>query len=118
MTREPIEGEIDDRRRVQRQELRREQTADDRDAERPAELGAEALPERQRERPEQSGARSHQDGPEPQRARPDDGLLRGLTAGALGLDGKVDEEDGVLLHDPDEEKQTDDRDDAQVDAEE
>ena len=32
----------------------------------------------------------------------------------LRLDGEVDEEDGVLLHDPDEEEQADDGDDAEV----
>src|SRR5689334_3973345 len=32
---EAIEGQIDDRRRVERQQLREEQAADDRDAERP-----------------------------------------------------------------------------------
>ena len=44
-----IEGEIDDRRRVERQELAEDESAHDRDAERPAQLRAGAAAERERD---------------------------------------------------------------------
>ena len=45
-----IEREVDDRRRVERERLAHEQAADDRDAERVAELRADAGAERERQR--------------------------------------------------------------------
>src|SRR5690348_18418784 len=47
--REAIEVEVDDRRRVERQQLREQQAADDRDAERAAQLGPGAGAQRQRQ---------------------------------------------------------------------
>src|SRR5438477_424760 len=46
---EAVEIEVDDGRRVERQQLAHEEAADDRDAERPAELRADARAERERE---------------------------------------------------------------------
>src|SRR6266700_3842231 len=51
--RHPAEGEVDDRRRVERQELRDGEAADDGDAERLAQLGAGAALEGERQRAEQ-----------------------------------------------------------------
>ena len=66
--RQPIEREIDDRRGVQRQHLAEDQAADDRDAQRPAQLRAGAGAERQRHAPEQRRHRRHHDRPEAQQA--------------------------------------------------
>ena len=49
---QPVEPDVDDRRDEQRQELRHHQAADDRDAERLAQLGAGAGAERDRQRAE------------------------------------------------------------------
>jgi len=50
-----VHGEIDDRRRVERQELAQQQPADDGDAERKAQLRAGAAFDGERERAEQRG---------------------------------------------------------------
>ena len=48
---QPVEEQIDHRRRVERQHLADDQPADDRDAQRPPQLGARAGAERQRQAP-------------------------------------------------------------------
>src|SRR5678810_1298122 len=63
-----VEDDVDDRRRQQRHHLARDQPADDGDAERPAQLGAVAEADRQRQRAERGGERRHQDRPEAQQA--------------------------------------------------
>ena len=49
--REPVEGQVDDRGGVEGQQLAHDEAAHDRDAERPAQLGAHARAERQRQPP-------------------------------------------------------------------
>ena len=68
---EPVEAEIDDRRREQGQHLAEDQPADDRDPERMAQLRAGAGAEHQRQRAEQRRHGRHQDRAEAQAARPD-----------------------------------------------
>ena len=53
---EAIEIEINDRRGVEREELREQQAADDGDAERPAQFAAGAVFQRERQRAEQAAA--------------------------------------------------------------
>ena len=65
---EAVEIEIDHRRRVERQHLADHQPADDRDAERPAQLGAFAEADRQRQRAEHRRHRRHHDRAEAQQA--------------------------------------------------
>ena len=62
---------------------------------------------------EHRGHRGHHDGAEAQQARLIDGLDRRQALLALGLQGKVDHHDGILLHDADEQDDADQRDDAQ-----
>src|SRR6516162_10648949 len=100
--REAFEIEVDDRRRVERQPLRDEQAADDRDAERPPKLRAGALSKRDRHRAEQRRKRRHHDRPEAQQASLVDRLPRALAFYALGLQGEVDHHDRVLLDDADQ----------------
>src|SRR3984957_9013727 len=66
---EAVDRQVNDRRRVERQELTEQQSADDADAERPAQLRSGSLPEHQRQRGEQRRHRRHQDRPEPQETR-------------------------------------------------
>ena len=66
---EPIEEQVDDRRREQRQHLAHEQAADHDEAERLAQLGARARGQHQRQRAEQRRQRRHQDRAEAQQRR-------------------------------------------------
>src|SRR5216683_8245857 len=113
---EALHVEIDDRRRVEREQLAQQEATDDRDAERATELGARARPEGQRQRAEERGHRRHEDRPEPLQARPMNGLLRGEAVVALEVERDVDHHDGILLHDPDEQDDPDHRDDREIHA--
>ena len=111
--RKSIEEEVDDRRRVKRQNLADEQSADDGDAERAAQFGADAGAERQRQAAEQRGHRGHHDRAEAQQARFVDRFERRLAFLALGFEREVDHHDGVFLHDADQQDDADERDDAE-----
>src|SRR5438477_12599610 len=89
--------QINDRRRVERQQLAQQQAADDGNAERVAQFRAGAGFERQRDRAEQRGERGHHDWPEAQEAGLHDRVARRHALPALGLDREVDHHDRVLL---------------------
>ena len=114
--RQPVEGEVDDRRRIERHHLAHEQPADDRDAERMAELGSHARAEGERQTAEERRHRRHHDRPKAQEARLVDRVLRRLAFLALGLEREVDHHDGVLLDDADQEDDADERDDVELAA--
>src|ERR1700730_9858369 len=109
-----VEVEVHDRRGEQREHLAEDEATDNGDAERPAELGARARAEGQGQRAEQSGHGGHHDGAETQQTSLIDGFDAGLAALALGLYGEVDHEDGVFLHQADQQNDADERDDAEV----
>ena len=90
---QPVDQEVNHRRRVQRQYLRHEQAADDGDAERPAQFGAGARGDHQRDAREQRRHRRHQDGPEPRAAGLEDGVRRRQAAVALGIEREVHDHD-------------------------
>ena len=113
-TRQPVEHQIDHRRGEQRQHLADDQAADDRDAERPAQLRAGAGAQHQRQRAEQRRHRGHQDRAEAQQAGLMDRLARRLALLALGVEREVDHHDRVLLDDADQQDDADDRDDVEV----
>ena len=115
---EAIEVQVDHRCRIQGEHLAHDQAADDRDAERTPELRPVAAPEGEGQGAEQRGHRGHHDRPEAQNARLEDRFLGALAFPALGVEGEVDHHDRVLLHDPDQENDTDQGDDAEFDAEE
>ena len=73
---EAVEIKIDDRRGVEREELREQQAADDGDAERPAQFRAGAVFQGQRQRAEQRGHGGHHDRAETQQAGLVDGFFR------------------------------------------
>src|SRR5690349_3333584 len=95
---QPLEVQVDHRRDVQREELRKHQAADHRQAERHARgaAGAEADGDRQAAHERRHGG--HHDRPEAGQPGLVDRLLR-RQAAALRLDREVDHHDGVLLHD-------------------
>ena len=68
-SRQSVEGQVDHRRRVQRQQLADDQAADDGDTERAPQLRPNAAAERQRQRTQQRRQRGHQDRTEAQQAR-------------------------------------------------
>ena len=103
----PVHVEINDRRRVQRQELREQQAADDRDAHRPAQFRAGAVFQRQRQRAEQRGHRRHHDRTEPQQAGLVNRFLRRQSLLALRIQREINHHDRVLLHDADQQDDPD-----------
>ena len=72
-------AEIDHRRGVERQHLAEHQAADDRDAQRPAQLRTHAGAHRQRHGAQQGRHRGHHDRPEAQQARLVNRLVRSLA---------------------------------------
>src|SRR5260370_8139149 len=70
-----IEREIDDRCGIEREELAYDETANNGDAERTAELRARTRSEGQRKSAEESSHRGHQDGPKTEHAGFEDGIL-------------------------------------------
>ncbi len=107
---EPFHQEINDRRRVERQDLRDNQPADDRDAERAAQFGAGTGGHHQRNRGQQRRQRRHQDGPEADNASFEDGRLRIEAALAFAFEREVDDHDAVLLDDADQQNDADESD--------
>src|SRR5262245_2972942 len=81
--RQPVEPQIDHRRGEQGEHLAQQEPADDRDAERMAQLGADAGAEHQRQRAEHRRHGGHQDRPEAQQAGLVDRLARRAAVGAL-----------------------------------
>ena len=94
---QPIECQIDDRRGVKREQLAEDQSANDGDAERTAQFGADTGAEGQRQGAEKRRHGSHHDGTETQQAGLVDGVERRLPFLAFGLESEVDHHDGVFL---------------------
>ena len=102
-----IKEEIDDWRCVKCQHLTNDQSADDRDAERATQLSADAVAKRKRQCAEQRGERGHHDGAETQQTRLINRLERLLVFVALRVEREVDHHDRVLLHDADQQNDSD-----------
>ncbi len=113
---QPVEMEIDNRRGVQRERLTDEQSADNGYAERLPEFGAIARVKRQRQGAEERGKGRHHDRPEAQKTGAMDRVLRRQAFAALRIDRDIDHHDGVLLDDPNQEDDADERDDGEFGA--
>src|SRR3954447_18091947 len=109
-----LHREIDHRRGVERQQLAEQQAADDRDAEREAQLRARAALEGERHRAEQRGERGHHDRPEAEQRGLRDRFARRHAVTPLGLEREVDHHDGILLHDAHQQHDADQRDDRKI----
>src|SRR5690606_9939992 len=101
-TAQPIEEQIDHWRGEQGQQLAEQQTADQYQPQRLTQFGTGAGGEHQRNRTEQCGQGSHQNRPEAQQGRAEDGVLRAHALMTFGLQREVDHHDRVLLDDTDQ----------------
>src|SRR5579862_358030 len=81
---EAIEIEINHRGGVESQHLADDETADDGDAERPAQFGTRSSAESKRKRAEERGHGGHQDGPETENTGLKNRLFRGFMIEPLG----------------------------------
>src|SRR5690349_16977240 len=86
--REAIEREVDDGRGEQREKLREDEPAHDRDAERAPELGADTAAQRERQATEERRHRRHQDRAEPEETSAIDRLGRSEALLSLRFDRK------------------------------
>src|SRR3954471_16144226 len=109
-----VEIEVDDRRRVKGEQLADDQPANDRNTERAAQFGAFAEPDRQRQRPEHRSHRRHHDRPEALEAGLIDRLARTQTLAAFGVESEIDHHYRVLLDDPDQQDDADQRHNAEL----
>ena len=109
-----IKPEINDRGRVERQQLAQEEPADHGDPQGPAQFRTHAGAQRQGHAAQQRRHGGHHDGPEAQQAGLIDGVHRRHTFLALRLQGKIDHHDAVLLHNADEQDQANQRNHAEI----
>ena len=114
---QPIESQINHRRGVQSEQLAEDKSANDGDAQRTAQFGADTAADGKRQSAEERSHGGHHDGTEAQQAGFVDGVERGLPFLAFGLESEVDHHDGVFLDDTDQQNDADKRDDAELHAE-
>src|SRR5689334_5337931 len=112
-TAEPVESQIDHRRGIERQQLAKDQSADNGDTEGAAQLRADASPDGQRQAAEERGHSGHHDRAEAQQAGFVDSVERQLPFFALGFQREVNHHDGVFLDDADEQDDANQCDDAE-----
>src|SRR5581483_10884554 len=107
MASQPIEEKVDDGRGKQGQHLTYDQSSDNGDTERPPQLGPGTSSKSERQPPEHRGHGGHHDWPEPQNARFVDCVARILALIAFGREREIDHQNRVLLHEPDEQNNSD-----------
>ena len=111
----PVQRQINDRGGVEGEDLADQQPAHDGDAQGLAQLGAVARAQGQRHGAQHGGKGGHENGAQALHAGIADRGAR-VRALALGGHGKVDHEDGILLHDTNEQDDADQGDDAEIGA--
>src|ERR1700722_11118864 len=115
---QPVKEDVNYRRRIEREQLAQQESADHGNSQRTAQLRAQAAADRQRNSREQRGHCGHHDGAETQQAGFVDRFSRILAMLALGLKREVYNQNAVFLHDADEQNNADDSHDAKILAEE
>ncbi len=108
---------VEDRRQVERDELREEQSADHHQTERLPRFAARAVAESDGHRAQQRRHGGHHDGAEADQAAFVDGLGRREALIALGFESEVDLHDRVLFHDADQHDESHERVDVQIHVE-
>src|SRR5215468_3681483 len=109
-----IQIEIDHGRRVESKRLAHNQSSNDSNTQRPAQLRSHACADRERQSAEKSGHGSHHDGTEAQQACLEDCVFGRFVFFALGIEGKINHQDGVLLHNANQENDSYERDNIKV----
>ena len=104
---EPVESEIDHRRRVKRQQLAENQAPNDGDAEGAAELGTNPGSQSKRQTAKQRGHGGHHDGPETKETSFIDGVKGRFAFLAFGFEREINHHDGVFLDYADKENDAD-----------
>ena len=112
-----VEQHVHHGRGQQRKQLAGYQPANDGYAQGLAQLGALAKANGQGQGTERCRHGGHEDGPKTQQTRLAHGLQRRDAARALGLERKVDDHDGVLLDDANQQKHADERNDGELHVE-
>src|SRR5260370_2397584 len=112
---EPVQVQINDRRGIERKHLRHDQSANDRNTKRFANFRTIPLSEGQRDRTKQGRQSGHHDRSKPNNTSLVDRLGRGQSLVPFRLQREVDHHDRVLLYDPDQENNSDNRDDGKID---
>src|SRR6516162_3551437 len=105
--RQPVEENVNYRRRVQRKDLAQDQPAHHRNPEWSAELRTNAGAKRQRNAAKKRRHRGHHDRAEPKKAGFIDRVFGLLTVLAFRFEGEVDHHNPVLLYDPDQQDDSD-----------
>src|SRR6202165_1296008 len=113
---QPVEIDVDNRRRIEGENLRQSEATADGVTERLANLRANARTDHHRHATEQRRHRGHQDRPEAQNAGLVDRFFGRQALAMFDLLGKIDQHDAVLLDDADQQYEADDRDHAQIDV--
>ncbi len=111
---QPLQLQINDRRREQREHLAHQQAADHGNTQRLTQLGTDAETEHQRQRAEQGGEGGHDNRSEAGDAGLINGLVRPEALLALGLQGKVHQQNTVLFDDTDQQHHADQGHDREV----
>src|SRR5581483_765903 len=99
--REPVEPKIDNRRRIQSQQLADKQSANDRDPQGMPQFRTSATAQSEREATEQCRHGGHHDRTETQQRSLIDRFFWRLFLNPLGFESEVNHHDRVLFHDPD-----------------
>ena len=113
-----IEHEIDNRCGVESEELAHDESSNNRDTKRAAQLRTCTCSKRQRQGAEERGHGGHENWAEAQHTRFKDGVFGALATFPFGLKSKIDHHDGILLDDTDKQDNSDDGDDVKVFLEE
>src|ERR1700682_4221269 len=109
-----IHIDVDDRRCEESEHLAEDEAADDGDAERAAQLGANPGAESKWHGTQKSGHGCHQNWTEAQQTRLVDRFDGRQSFFPFHLDGEIDHEDGVFLDDADQEDDANERDDVEI----
>src|SRR5258707_7063330 len=112
---EPVKVQINDRRGIERKDLRHDQSANDRNTKRFANFRTITLSESQRHRTKHRRQSGHHDRSKPNNTSLVDRLGWGQSLVPFRLQREVDHHDRVLLYDPDQENDSDNRDDRKID---
>src|SRR2546428_12675289 len=104
---EAIEREINHRRGEKREDLAEDEAADDRDSERAPQFETGSGTERERYTGKERRHRGHHDRPETEQARLIDRIGGRLTFVALRIQREIDHHNAVLLHDSDQQDDSD-----------